>query len=94
MPSTSSVDVPPDKTQSGCKERELLQNPTSEYKPSEVTVTDILELWYDKNDISVVSRVEKNRPDLILWDKKHKTCKIIEVTVPLDSNLSAAYMQK
>ena len=38
--------------------------------------------------------MEKNRPDLILWDKEDKTYKVIEVTVPLDSNISAAYVQK
>ena len=74
--------------------QELLQKPTTEYRPPEVTVTDKLELWYDKEDVRMVSRVEKNRPDLILWDKEDKTCKIIEVTVPLDSNISAAYTQK
>ena len=74
--------------------QELLQKPKTEYKLPEVTVTDKLELWYDKDDIRTVSRVEKNRSDLILWDMEDKTCKIIEVTVPLDSNISAAYMQK
>ena len=74
--------------------QELLQKPTTESRPPEVTVTDKLELWYDKEDVRTVSRVEENRPDLILWDKEDKTCKIIEVTVPLDSNISAAYMQK
>ena len=74
--------------------QELLQKPTTEYKPSEVTVTDKLELWHDKEDVRTVSRVEKNRPDLILWDKEDKTCKIIKVTLPLDSNISAAYTQK
>ena len=67
--------------------QELLQKPITEYRPPEVTVTDKLELWYDKEDVRTVSRVEKNRQDLILWDKEDKTCKIIEVTVPLDSNI-------
>ena len=50
--------------------QELLQKPTKEYKPPEVTITDELELWYDKEDVRMVSRVEKNRPDVILWDKE------------------------
>ena len=44
--------------------------------------------------VITISRAEKDRPDLILWDKEGKTSKIIEVTVPLDSNISAAYTQK
>ena len=74
--------------------QELLQKPTTEYRPPEVTVTDKLELWYDKEDVRTVSRVEKKRPDLMLWDKEDKTCKIIEVTVPLDSNISLHIRKK
>ena len=36
----------------------------------------------------------KNRPDLVIWDAKWKLCKIVEVTVPLDTNLAKTYKDK
>ena len=63
----------------------VLKNIEDSYELKMVSLSD---------HIRTVSRVKKNRPHLILWDKEDKTCKIIEVMVPLDSYISAAYMQK
>ena len=38
--------------------------------------------------------VEKNRPDLVIWNTEKKLCKIVEITVLLDTNLATAYKEK
>ena len=38
--------------------------------------------------------VEKNRPDLVIWNTEKKLCKIVEITVPLYTNLATAYKEK
>ena len=46
---------------------------------------------------TTVTRVKRNQPDIVLWDheqKPVKTCRIIEITVPIDTNLKEAYHQK
>ena len=61
--------------------------------PPKVTKIDNLEIWWDMS-INTTPKVEKNRPDIIIWNKETKICQIVEVTVPLDTNLQKAYKEK
>ena len=36
----------------------------------------------------------KNRPDLVIWNTEKKLCEIVEITVPLNTNLATAYKEK
>ena len=44
--------------------------------------------------ITKTPEVEKDKPDIMIWDKKDITCRIVEVTVPLDTNLKKATKEK
>ena len=63
------------------------------YKPPEVTRTENKEIWWDIS-VSTPGKVEQSKPDMVLWDLKNKKCTIIEVTVPLDTNLEYDYINK
>ena len=45
-------------------------------------------------EIHTVTKVKKNQPDIVLLNHELKTCQIIEITVPIDTNLKEAYHQK
>ena len=63
------------------------------YKPPEITRTENKEIWWDTS-VSTPGKVEHNKPDMVLWDLKNKKCIIIEVIIPLDTNLEYAYINK
>ena len=44
--------------------------------------------------IKTTPKVEKYRPDIVIWDKKDMTCKLVEIKVPLDTNLEKATKEK
>ena len=74
--------------------QEIIQSENMIYKPPPVTKkNNNLEIWWEKS-ITTVTRVEKNGPDIIIWDTTSKTCKIIDVGVPLDTNLENVYQDK
>ena len=73
--------------------QELLQNDKLDFNPQRVTQKDQLELWWEI-DAKTVTKVKKNKPDMMLWDREQKTCQLIEITVPLDTNLKEAYHLK
>ena len=73
--------------------QELLQNDKLDFNPQRVTQKDQLELWWEI-DAKTVTKVKKNKSDIMLWDREQKTCQLIETTVPLDTNLKEAYHQK
>ena len=52
-----------------------------------------MEIWWDK-PVKTVNKVKKNKPDIVIWDLKDKSCKIVEVSVPLDTNLRQARDEK
>ena len=56
------------------------------YKSPPVTEKKNLEIWWGKS-ITTVTRVEKKWPDIIIWDTTSNICKIVNVGVPLDTNL-------
>ena len=45
-------------------------------------------------EIHTVTKVKKNQPDIVLWNHELKTCQIIEITIPIDTNLKEAYHKK
>ena len=63
------------------------------YKPPEVTRTEDKEIWWDVY-VATPGKVEHNRPYMVLWDLKNRKCTIIEISVPLDTNLELAYKRK
>ena len=58
-----------------------------------MTKIDNLEIWWNIS-ISTTSKVEKNKPDVVIWNTETKVCQIVAVTVPLDTNLQKAYKEK
>ena len=44
--------------------------------------------------MKTVNKVKNNKPDIVIWDLKDKSCKIVEVSVPLDTNLKQARDEK
>ena len=57
-----------------------------EHEPRTVTENDVTILW----DIPIHTdrTIPANRPDIVLKNKKDKTCLLIDVTIPLDTNTS------
>ena len=47
---------------------------------------DETEIWWD-TPVNTTPRTQYNKPDLIVWDNKVKSCKIIDICVPLDENI-------
>ena len=73
--------------------QEIIHSENMIYKPPPVTKKNNLEIWSD-NSITTVTRVEKKRPDIIIWDTTSKICKIVDVGVPLDTNLENVYQDR
>ena len=73
--------------------QEIIQNENMIYKPPPVTKKNNLEIWWDKS-ITTATRVEKNWPDIIIWDTTSKICKIVDAGVPLDTNPENVYQDK
>ena len=73
--------------------QELMNHDRLIYKPPEVTRTEDKEIWWDVY-VATPGKVEHNRPDMLLWDLKNRKCTIIEISVPLDTNLELAYKSK
>ena len=44
--------------------------------------------------MKTANKVKKNKPDIVIWDLKDKSCQIVEVSVPLDTNLRQARDEK
>ena len=68
---------------------QLRQNENrSESKREPQTVTRIknTEIWWDKK-VMTQKKIKHDRPDIIMWDKENKHCKIVDVSIPLDTNV-------
>ena len=61
--------------------------------PPEVTVKDGMEVWYNM-EVQTTPKVEKNKPDIVIWEESERKCTIVEVMVPLDTNLQKAHREK
>ena len=70
-----------------------MQKERLEFSPPEVTTKNQLEVWWDQ-EIKTTRKVKQNRPDMTIWNNVDMTCKIVEVTCPLDTNLQQAYELK
>ena len=73
--------------------QEITEKDKMEMKPPPVTNKDQMEIWWDEH-IRTISKTEKNRPDIIIWHSDKRLCQIVEITVPLDTNLKKAYKDK
>ena len=73
--------------------QDLIQCDRLILNPPEVTNNRDQEIRFDIM-IKTTPKVEKNRPDIVIWDKKHMTRRIVEITVPLDTNLEKASIEK
>ena len=62
--------------------QEVLGKDKLEYKPPLITKAGNIEIWWDEK-ILTHPMVEKNRPDLVIWNTEKKLSKIVEIT-PLD----------
>ena len=61
--------------------------------PEQITKTDNLEIWWDYK-IPTMSKIPHNRPDMVIWDTQNKTCKIVDICVPLDINVELRHTTK
>ena len=73
--------------------QEVLGKDKLEYKLPPITKAGNIEIWWDKK-ILTHPMVDKNRPDLVIWNTEKKLCKIVVIMVPLDTNLATAYKEK
>ena len=56
-------------------------------EPESVITTVNKEIWWNMK-IKTTNKVKYNRPDIMIWDKEEKTCDVVEITVPLEVNVS------
>ena len=54
--------------------------------PQSIVKIKHLEIWWDRGVITL-TKIPHNRPDLIIWDSNTDECKIIDICIPLDTNL-------
>ena len=59
----------------------------------EVYTNNQLEIWWDSK-IKTTPKVAHDRPDIILWNRTHKQCFIIDICVGLDINIPKNIKQK
>ena len=45
------------------------------------------EIWWNM-PIRTANKVEYNRPDVVMWNRETEVCHLVEISVPLDSNIS------
>ena len=57
-------------------------------KPPAVTKIGTKEIWWNTS-IDLPTKVEHNKPDIVIWDIDEKKCVVVEVSAPLDTNFSA-----
>ena len=75
---------------------QLRQNENrSESKREPQTVSRIknTKIWWDKK-VMTQKKIKHDRPDIIIWDKENKHCKIVDVSVPLDTNVKLREQMK
>ena len=53
---------------------------------NEVWNSDTVDIWWD-TVVKTCPPVKHNKPDLVVWRKRKKTCFVIDVCVPLDQNI-------
>ena len=57
-------------------------------KPPAVFKIGNKEIWWD-TPINLPTKVEHNKPGIVIWDIDEKKCAVMEISAPLDTNISA-----
>ena len=73
----------------------ILTQPTKWYGRKPLPVVDasnVTILW--DFPIRTDRRIQANRPDIVIKQKQNKTCQVINMSVPSDSNISAKEFEK
>ena len=52
-----------------------------------------MEMWWD-TPVTTTPKTKHNKPDIVVWEHKEKTCKIIDICVPLDQNIKSNEKEK
>lgn len=61
--------------------------PTLPFKnPESISHAGPLEIWWDRR-INTSPKVANNKPDMVIWNNDTNECNIVEVGVPLDTNV-------
>ena len=78
-----------------CKHYEIETQAVWLHEPQTITATEDVSIFYDK-PIVLGRYVEGGaiKPDIVIWDKKKKEAKIIEVSVPNDFGINRAEREK
>ena len=61
-------------------------NKKNSSEPPQVTKIGEVEIWWDLK-IAATSKVPHNRPDMVVWNNQTKSCQVIDVCIPLDTNM-------
>ena len=64
-----------------------------EHEPKTVTENDSVTILWDMT-IHTDRTIAANRPDIVFRSKNDKTCLLIDMTIPLDTNTSVKTMEK
>ena len=64
-----------------------------EHEPKTVTENDSVTILWDM-PIHTDRTIAANRLDIVLRNKKDKTCLLIDMTIPLDTNTSVKTLEK
>ena len=68
-------------------------NKRNSSEPSQVTKIGEVEIWWDLK-IAATSKVPHNRPDMVVWNNQTKSCQVIDVCIPLDTNVELRHGTK
>ena len=66
---------------------------TTPSEPPNVTKIGDTEIWWD-HAISTATKIPHNRPDVVIWNKENKTCQVIDICFPLDTNVQLRHGTK
>ena len=61
--------------------------------PEYIHIEGETEYWWNV-DIKTATRLKHNKPDLIIWERDNKVCKIVEFSCPADINASRKVEEK
>ena len=64
-----------------------------EHEPKTVNENDSVTILWD-TPIHTDKTIAANRPDIVLKNKENKTCLVIDITIPLDTNTSVKTTEK
>ena len=62
-------------------------------EPPVITKIGPVEIWWD-HTIAGMSKIPHNRPDVVVWNSDTKTCQVIDISIPLDTNVELRHNTK